>query len=68
MRRVKERVAYSVCQDRALKYMRTRHRQELMKASQIALAIWPNDKFLTSQGAGAAAEFIKAYQECLNLR
>lgn len=61
MRRVKEHVPLDECKRRALAYMRTLDRRELVKASSVAQAIWPDAEFITAQGAGAAASRILSH-------
>lgn len=58
MRRVKEAVPMATCKERALKGMRELlRRTSHIKASAVAIFIWPDTEF-RSQGAGAAASRI----------
>jgi len=57
MRRVEKTVEFAECQKRALKYLASRHRSELTKASAVGQEIWP-DTNMTSQGLGGAASRI----------
>lgn len=58
MRRVKEAVPMPECKERALSGMRELHkRYRRIKASQVAIFIWPDTEF-KAQGAGASASRI----------
>jgi hypothetical protein len=59
MRRVQQTVPLAECKRRCLAYMQDRNYRDRspMKASEVAVAIWPSALF-HSQGAGAAASRI----------
>lgn len=52
MGRVKQPIPMAEAKLRVLGFMQPRR---IYKASQFAEIIWPNERFLTGQGAGAAA-------------
>jgi hypothetical protein len=58
MRRVKETVPLEECKRRALLHLAKIDIRSLESAAFIAQSIWPDAKFLTGQGAGAAASRI----------
>ena len=58
MRRVKTAVPIEEAIRRALRYLDSRPRLYLAKASEVACEIWPDEVFLRGQGAGGAASRI----------
>lgn len=60
MRRVTEKVSMPMARERALRYLASRDRRELVKASAIADAIWSGHS-MTGQGAGGAVSRVLHY-------